>query len=33
MFASHLLSSALIVYGATSIDLDALINQIYEEAD
>jgi hypothetical protein len=32
-FASHLLSSALIVHGATSIDLDALVNQICEEAD
>ena len=32
-FASHLLSSALIVHGAASIDLDALINQICEEAD
>ena len=32
-FASHLLSLALIVHGAASIDLDALINQICEEAD
>jgi hypothetical protein len=32
-FASHLLSSALIVHGATSIDLDALVNHICEEAD
>jgi len=32
-FASHLMSSALIVHGAKSVDLDALINQICEEAD
>jgi hypothetical protein len=32
-FASHLLSSALIVHGATSINIDALINQICEEAE
>ena len=32
-FASHLMSSALIVHGAKSINLDALTNQICEEAD
>ena len=32
-FASHLLSSALIVHGATSVNIDALISQICEEAD
>jgi hypothetical protein len=32
-FASHLLSSALIVHNATSVNLDALINQINEEAE
>jgi hypothetical protein len=32
-FASHLLSSALIVHGSAPIDLDALVNQICEEAD
>ena len=33
MFASHLLSSALIVHGAAKINLDALTSQICEEAD
>ena len=32
MFASHILSSAQIVHGSTSINIDALINQICEEA-
>ena len=32
-FASHILSSALIIHGATSIDLDDLIHQICEEAE
>src|ERR1700747_1444045 len=32
-FASHLLSSALIVHGTTSVNIDALISQICEEAD
>jgi hypothetical protein len=32
-FTSHLLSSALIIKGAASIDLDTLINQVCEEAD
>ena len=32
-FASHLLSSALIIHSASPVDLDALINQICEEAD
>ena len=32
-FTSHLMSSALIVHGAKSINLDALTNQICEEAD
>lgn len=32
-FASHLLSSALIVHNASSINIDALTNQICEEAD
>ena len=32
-FASYLLSSALITYGATHIDPDALIHQICEEVD
>ena len=32
-FASHLLSSALIIQSSAPIDLDALINQICEEAD
>jgi len=32
-FASHLLSSALIVYGATSTSTDSLIHLICEEAD
>lgn len=32
-FASHILSSALIVHSAKAIDIDALINQINEEAE
>jgi len=32
-FASHLLSSASIIQGSAQIDLDALVNQICEEAD
>src|SRR5258707_4297286 len=32
-FASHILSSAHLVHGATSINTDALINQINEEAE
>jgi len=32
-FASHIMSSALIVHGATSINTDALINQICEEVE
>ena len=33
MFVSHILSSAQIVHGSTSINIDALINQICEEAE
>jgi hypothetical protein len=32
-FASHLLSSALIIQSSQPINIDALINQICEEAD
>ena len=32
-FASHILSSALLIHGAISISIKALINQICEEAD
>ena len=32
-FVSHILSSALIVHNASAINIDALINQINEEAD
>ncbi len=32
-FTSHIMSSALIVHGATSINTDALINQICEEVE
>ena len=32
-FASHLLSSALIVHGTSTVDLDTLISMICEEAD
>ena len=32
-FALHLLSSALIIKSSTSINLDALVNQICEEAN
>ena len=32
-FTSHILSSALLVHGAKSVSIEALINQICEEAD